>query len=82
MNSANILWSTERTSLAFVSAGTRFAAPIVATNSEESFTIAVPAEPAIISSSRMVASRLVSNRARSYLSIGAQHSPTPKAIEA
>lgn len=81
MSSANILWSTERTSPFFVSSGTLSAAPVVAANSEESFTIAVPAGPAITSSSRIAASRLVCNRARSYLSVGAQRSSARKAIE-
>lgn len=80
MDSANIFWSTIRTSPIFIAGRSQVTSGVLNTSSEESFTIATPVGAAIITSSRIAASRLRSNRAGSYLSLEVQRSPAPKAV--
>jgi hypothetical protein len=79
MDSAHIFWSTIRTSLLYVVAGSQSAARVVSTSSEESFTIANLLGAAIVTSSRTAAPRIMSNRPRSYLSAEVQCAPATKA---
>jgi hypothetical protein len=75
MDSTRIFWSTIRTSLLYVAAGSQSAARVLSTRSEESFTIAVSLGAAIVTSSRTAPPRLISNRARSHLSVEVQCLP-------
>jgi hypothetical protein len=75
MDSGHIFWSTIRTSLLYVAAGSQSAARVLSTSSEESFTIAAPLGAPIVTSSRTAPRRLISNRARSHLSVEVQRPP-------
>jgi hypothetical protein len=78
MNGASIFWSTIRASSIFISGESPGTTSFGTTRSEGSFTIAASVGAAVVTSSRLAAARMRSNRAQPYLSAGAQPSPTIK----
>ena len=69
-----------RTSSLLVAGGSQLATKVVKTSSEGSFPISIPAGAAIVTSSRITASRLLSNQARSFLPAAIQSAPAAKAV--